>query len=162
MVTGVDHAWRIADRIRDAGFGEVFVIGGDHSPPPDGTCPQQRSSMTSRRGSLVCRLALRYPEGHPLIAPDRRVSDLAAKQPLVTTITTQLCFDADVIARWIGSIRAAGVSLPVLVGVPGVVDRRGSWNVRLVSASAHRCGSCAEPPQRIAAAAPCHLTSPTG
>ena len=37
---------------------------------------------------------------------------------------TQLCFDADALARWLARIREAGIELPVVVGLPGVVERR--------------------------------------
>jgi methylenetetrahydrofolate reductase (NADPH) len=37
---------------------------------------------------------------------------------------TQLCFDAEAVLAWIRETRQRGVRLPVLVGLPGVVDRR--------------------------------------
>jgi methylenetetrahydrofolate reductase (NADPH) len=65
-----------------------------------------------------------YPEGHPAIAPDALTAALLAKQRLASVLVTQICFDAAAIVRWIRQVRAAGVTLPVLIGLPGVVDRR--------------------------------------
>ena len=65
-----------------------------------------------------------YPEGHPLIPDDKLLAALKRKQPYATHLVTQLCFDAGALARWVGAIRAEGVELPVVVGLPGVVERR--------------------------------------
>jgi methylenetetrahydrofolate reductase (NADPH) len=65
-----------------------------------------------------------YPEGHAAI-PDDAI-DLALKQkaPLATHIITQICFDADATAAWAARIAAAGIDLPVRVGMPGPVNRQ--------------------------------------
>lgn len=65
------------------------------------------------------------PEGH-ILSPDltsdtaflRRKQDAGAD-----LIITQLTFDMDRFARWMDEIRAAGVTLPVAVGVMPVLDR---------------------------------------
>jgi hypothetical protein len=46
-----------------------------------------------------------------------------AKAPLADYVTTQMCFDPDAVRRWSDIIRARGVTLPVLIGTPGAVDR---------------------------------------
>ena len=38
-------------------------------------------------------------------------------------ISTHMCFDATRVRAWLQGIRAAGMTLPVRLGVPGVVDR---------------------------------------
>jgi methylenetetrahydrofolate reductase (NADPH) len=38
-------------------------------------------------------------------------------------VTTQLCFDPGAIVAWIDAARERGLTLPVLVGVPGAVGR---------------------------------------
>src|SRR5689334_19678648 len=45
------------------------------------------------------------------------------KSRLADYMTTQLCFDPDVLLRWVRGIRGAGIALPVLIGIPGRVDR---------------------------------------
>ena len=63
-----------------------------------------------------------YPEGHPVISPDRLRQSLLEKQTLATYVVTQMCFSPETIVDWIASIRADGVTLPIKVGVPGAVD----------------------------------------
>jgi methylenetetrahydrofolate reductase (NADPH) len=48
---------------------------------------------------------------------------LIRKQQLASYVTTQMCFSVPTLVSWIRDIRARGVELPVVVGVPGVVDR---------------------------------------
>jgi methylenetetrahydrofolate reductase (NADPH) len=70
-----------------------------------------------------------YPDGHPTI--DRSVlrDALHAKQALITDAgvaagaSTQMCFDADRIRGWLQVERSQGLTLPIHLGVPGVVDR---------------------------------------
>ena len=65
-----------------------------------------------------------YPEGHPLIdSADARERPRSRRAPIADYVTTQLCFDADAMLAWIRG-RDARDRLPVLAGVPGIVDRR--------------------------------------
>jgi methylenetetrahydrofolate reductase (NADPH) len=38
-------------------------------------------------------------------------------------MVTQMCFDAGSITSWLADMRSRGISLPVSVGLPGVMDR---------------------------------------
>jgi methylenetetrahydrofolate reductase (NADPH) len=54
---------------------------------------------------------------------------LHAKQSLLADAgvpgwcSTQMCFDADVIEKWIRAERMAGLTLPIHLGISGVVDK---------------------------------------
>lgn len=125
MVADHGHVERIAGRLRANRVAELFVIGGDQRPPL-GRYASGRELLDDL-APLVPGLRIGvpgYPEGHPSISDRRLLGELTAKQDLASTIVTQLCFDPAAIAGWADSIRAAGITLPVLVGVPGVVDRR--------------------------------------
>jgi methylenetetrahydrofolate reductase (NADPH) len=65
-----------------------------------------------------------YPEGHATIPPD--AIDLALKQKasVSTHIVSQICFDATTTSLWAGNIAAAGIDLPVYIGLPGPVSRQ--------------------------------------
>jgi methylenetetrahydrofolate reductase (NADPH) len=39
-------------------------------------------------------------------------------------MATQLCFDAQVLLRWLEGVRERGVTLPLYAGVPGPIERR--------------------------------------
>ena len=64
-----------------------------------------------------------YPEGHPAIDEHTLHQTLLDKQRYATYMVTQMCFDPEQIRRWLGEMRALGVSLPCWIGIPGVMDR---------------------------------------
>jgi methylenetetrahydrofolate reductase (NADPH) len=126
MVRDGDHLRGIVARLAAAGLGEAFVVGGDASPPV---------GKFSDAGDLLDALSALdhplsrigiggYPEGHPLIGDSLLLEALQHKQRHAAYIVTQMCFDAAALASWIGAIRAAGIWLPIVVGLPGVVERR--------------------------------------
>ncbi len=135
MLTGRSELERLVRRLDGTGIDEAFVIGGDATPP---------AGVYADAGDLLEELAGMahpfkrigiggYPEGHPLIADDLLLEALLRKQPHATHIVTQLCFDTDALVSWVGAIREAGVDLPVLVGLPGVVERRKLAEISLKS-----------------------------
>ena len=70
-----------------------------------------------------------YPDGHPFIDRAALHDALHAKQELFATAgvvgaaTTQMCFDPARIRTWLSVERCDGLTMPVVVGIPGVVDR---------------------------------------
>src|SRR5215203_5522567 len=40
-----------------------------------------------------------------------------------TYVVSNLCFDADTISTWLKRMRKRGITLPVLIGLPGPVER---------------------------------------
>ncbi len=135
MVTGRSQLERLVQRLEGAGISEAFVVGGDVTPP---------AGVYTDAGDLLEELAGLshpftrigiggYPEGHPLIADHLLLEALLRKQPFATHIVTQLCFDTDALVSWVESIREAGIDLPVLVGLPGVVERRKLAEISLKS-----------------------------
>lgn len=132
-VRDAEHADALLRTLARAGIGDVFVIGGDQ--------PQPAGAFASA-GELLELLAQHpqrpqsigiaaYPEGHPLIDEQALWAALARKSELADYITTQMCFDADRLLRWLHSVRDRGMGLPVLLGLPGIVDRRRLLDVSL-------------------------------
>ena len=65
-----------------------------------------------------------YPEGHPNI-PDAALLDaLQRKAPYADYMVSQLCFDAATLTGWLRTVREAGISLPVRVGVAAPLQTR--------------------------------------
>jgi methylenetetrahydrofolate reductase (NADPH) len=126
MVAGRGHLERLVQRLEASRIHEVFVIGGDADPPAGGYA--DAGDLLEELAGLAhpfIRVGIGgYPEGHPLIADDRLLEALRRKQPFASHVVTQLCFDAGALAEWTRDLRAAGVTLPVVVGLPGVVERR--------------------------------------
>jgi methylenetetrahydrofolate reductase (NADPH) len=126
MVRDRGHLNRLLDELADAGVHDVFVIGGDAT---------EVEGPYSSAGELLLHVAehprrprtigiAAYPEGHPLIDDRTLAAALEHKSRFATYATTQMCFDADVLLSWLRKARASGMSLPVMLGMPGVVDRR--------------------------------------
>jgi methylenetetrahydrofolate reductase (NADPH) len=44
------------------------------------------------------------------------------KEPMATYIVSQICFDPVTIQTWVARVRARGTTLPIWVGMPGIVD----------------------------------------
>jgi methylenetetrahydrofolate reductase (NADPH) len=125
MIEGRGELEEIVGRYAAAGVTESFVIGGDASPPAGRYAAA--ADLLDELADLdhpFARIGIGgYPEGHPLIADERLLEALRRKQPHADHIVTQLCFDAETLVRWIGSLRDAGLELPVTVGLPGAVER---------------------------------------
>jgi methylenetetrahydrofolate reductase (NADPH) len=117
------HLGELLERCRGAGITRAFVVGGD----------------TKDRGEIHDGLALLramdelghpfaeigvpgYPDGHIDVADERLTDVLLEKQRYAAYTTTQVCFEPRVIVSWIGRMRAAGVTLPVHLGAPGVTE----------------------------------------
>ncbi len=126
MITGRGHLERLVQRLDGAGIREVFVVGGDASPPAGGYA--DAGDLLEELAGLAhpfARIGIGgYPEGHPTISDDLLLEALRRKQPFASHIVTQICFDSEALVRWVRSIREAGIDLPVVVGLPGVVERR--------------------------------------
>ena len=126
MIADRGQLERIVAHLEDAGIHEALVVGGDASQPAGGYA--DAGDLLDELGTLSHSLARigvgGYPEGHPLIPAASLLEALRRKQRHADYITTQLCFDAEALARWVRDLREAGIRLPVVVGLPGVVERR--------------------------------------
>ncbi len=131
MVEGPDHAAKLAGWLREHELDEVYVIAGDAPEPAgpyEGALAFIRDLIDNDPG--VRRIGISgYPDGHAMIPPEVVEEQLHAKQALITEaglggwVSTQMCFDTDLIRSWLETERAAGLTFPVRLGVPGVVDR---------------------------------------
>jgi methylenetetrahydrofolate reductase (NADPH) len=126
MVRDRTHLDRLLGTLAKAGVDDVFVIAGD------------AASVAGEFASAVELLPhlaehpqrprtigiAAYPEGHPLIDDLTLIRALEAKSRYATYVTTQMCFDPETLVGWLRSMRDRGFALPVMFGLPGVVDRR--------------------------------------
>ncbi|MBA3876483.1 MAG: methylenetetrahydrofolate reductase [Anaerolinea sp.] len=109
--------------LRDAGIDRLFVVGGDPEEPGD--YPDALSVLREMAdlGVLPAEIGIGgYPDGHAFIPDEWLDAALAAKAPFASYLTTQLCFDPKAIATWIEGRRAAGITLPIKLGIPAVAQ----------------------------------------
>jgi methylenetetrahydrofolate reductase (NADPH) len=113
----------IIKRLDDGGVAQAFIVGGDGTPHGDYSDAFSLLRDMAEVGHPFLEVGITgYPEGHPAIPAEALRQAMHDKQPYATYIVTQMCFSPTVIADWVRSIRADGVTLPVKVGVPGAVD----------------------------------------
>ena len=125
QVRDKSHLHEIVDRLSAGRFEDVFIIGGDIAEPA-GTYDSSSALIADmvEMGNRPRRIGVAaYPEGHPLINREALMQALKAKQPLVNYMVTQICFDAQTIGKWLADVRSNGITLPVYIGIPGVLKR---------------------------------------
>jgi methylenetetrahydrofolate reductase (NADPH) len=120
----------IIKRLDDGGVMRVFVTGGDGQPHGDYVDALTVLGDMADLGHPFLEVGITgYPEGHPAIPGDRLRQAMLDKQAHATHIVTQMCFNPRAIVDWVTSVRAAGVELPVKVGVPGAIDTARLLNI---------------------------------
>lgn len=113
----------IIKRLDDGGVARVFVIGGDGEPRGAYVDAVGLLDDMAEVGHPFLEVGVAgYPEGHPQISAGRLMEALIEKQGHASHVVTQMCFEVAPIVGWVESARDAGVTLPVKVGIPGVVD----------------------------------------
>lgn len=131
MVEDRAHVTTLAARITALGLHEIFCIAGDREEP--GAYPDAmaflRELLDVAAGDITAVGVGSYPDGHAFIPTDALRTALLEKQALFAEAgvaghaSTQMCFSTDTIRAWIRAERAAGLEMPIHLGVPGVVDR---------------------------------------
>jgi methylenetetrahydrofolate reductase (NADPH) len=119
------HLTEVVSRLSAAGIDQAVVIGGD-GDAPDGPYATALDLLRAMRDTPHPPRATvgAYPEGHPLVSSDELFDALRAKQSYAEAMTTQMCFSSRVLAKWLREVRAQGIELPAVIGVPGRVDRQ--------------------------------------
>ena len=115
----------------EAGVDEALLLaGGLPSPAGDYNSSMQliESGLFDKAGFKRLHVA-GHPEGNKDIDPDgsnKNVSEaLSWKQEFSNrtdasmAITTQFCFDANVVKKWADTIKDSGIDLPIHIGIAG-------------------------------------------
>ncbi len=111
----------------DAGVARCLLIAGDLATPAGPFADSAsiiQTGLLEHSGIKVVGIG-GHPEGHPVMSSDERWQALERKcqsieaRGMAPLIVTQFAFDADAVLAWLEALRARGISVPVLVGVPG-------------------------------------------
>ena len=114
----------LLDRLLAAGVKELFVPAGDADEPAGEF--EGAAALLSAMGPGRARFEgigiTGYPESHHIISDEETIKAMSEKAAMATHVISQVCFDAEVIADWIASVRARGIALPIVLGMPGCVE----------------------------------------
>ena len=119
------HLADIVARLTAAGISDIFVPGGDADPPAGRFhSALELLEQLAEMGRPFARVGITgYPESHPKIDDDITIQSMWDKRRHAAYLVSNLCFDPATLRRWIMRVRARGVTLPLLVGLAGPVDR---------------------------------------
>ena len=125
MISGRSELAEISARMREAGVTTVFVPGGDQDPPAGSyTAALDLLEDLKELGGPFAEVGITgYPDSHPTISDDLTIQSMWDKRHHATHIVSNLNFDPAVIAAWVDRLRARGVTMPMLLGIPGPIDR---------------------------------------
>lgn len=124
MIAGPGELAEIVSRLRGAGITKVFVPGGDADPAGGYDSALQVLTELAHLGHPFADVGIAgYPESHPGIHDDLTIQAMWDKRRCATELVSNLTFDPRVLSSWVRRIRARDVRLPLLVGVPGPVER---------------------------------------
>lgn len=125
MISGKSELGEIVDRLKGYGIDNVFVPAGDADPPAgEYTGSLGVLEQLTEMGRPFTHVGITgYPESHPSIEDDITIQSMWDKRFHATYVVSNLCFDADTIDTWLHRMRKRGITLPVLIGLPGPVER---------------------------------------
>jgi methylenetetrahydrofolate reductase (NADPH) len=125
MVAGRQQLGEIVARLQGAGVSAVFVPAGDADPVDGGYAGSVEllQDLADLGNPFVHVGVTGYPESHPIITDDVTVQAMWDKRHHATQIVSNLTLDPKVVVGWVERVRARGVQTPILVGMPGPVER---------------------------------------
>jgi methylenetetrahydrofolate reductase (NADH) len=125
LIRDAAHLRDVVARLTALGTDDIFVPAGDADPPTgEFTSALDVLEQLAELGNPFARVGITgYPETHPKIEDDVTVQSMWDKRRHATYIVSNLCFDPATLRQWITRIRRRGVTLPLLVGLAGPVER---------------------------------------
>lgn len=124
MVTGRSELTEICARLTGKGISRVFVPGGDADAAGDYPDALSLLEDLAALGRPFAHVGITgYPESHPTIDDDLTVQSMWDKRRYATHVVSNLTFDPAVIRDWVHRMRRRGITMPLLLGIPGPVDR---------------------------------------
>ena len=124
MVSGRTELTEIVARLTGKGITRIFVPGGDADPAGDYPDALSLLEDLAELGHPFAQVGITGdPEPHPTIHDDLTVQSMWDKRRYATHIVSNLTFDPAVIRDWVRRLRNRGVTMPLLLGIPGPVER---------------------------------------
>ncbi|MFN8097368.1 MAG: methylenetetrahydrofolate reductase [Dermatophilaceae bacterium] len=125
MIHGRSELGEIVDRLTAARIDSIFVPGGDATPEEG--CYHSAADLLDDLATMTHPFSTigvtGYPESHPTIHDDVTIQAMWDKRRHATQIVSNMTFDAAGTAKWVERVRKRGVGIPILIGLPGPVER---------------------------------------
>ena len=114
----------IVDRLAGLGLTELFVPGGDELHPGEFLDALSMLKALDKLDHPFTRIGITgYPESHPSISDDITIQAMWDKRNHATHVVSNLTFDPKIVEVWLRRVRARGITQPLLLGIPGPIDR---------------------------------------
>ncbi|MBB3045533.1 methylenetetrahydrofolate reductase [Nocardioides sp. LMS-CY] len=124
MISGRTELAEISERLVGKQISRIFVPGGDADPAGDYPDALALLEDLAALGRPFAHVGITgYPESHPTIDDDLTVQSMWDKRRYATHVVSNLTFDPGVIRDWVHRMRRRGITMPLLLGVPGPVER---------------------------------------
>lgn len=130
MVRDQAHVDELANWFTQAGITKMFLVGGDAEEPGEfNDAVELLAALLEREHGLDTIGVTSYPDSHAFISDEALHKALFDKQALLAEAgvagyaSTQMCFDPDTITGWLRTERDNGLTLPIHLGLAGVVDK---------------------------------------
>ncbi|MCP4225960.1 MAG: hypothetical protein GY773_21705, partial [Actinomycetia bacterium] len=130
LVRDQTHTKELAEWFHSNGVSRIFLVGGDSEEPGQYfDSVEFLTDLLDTDHGLTTIGFTAYPDGHALIDNEKIHQALHDKQRLLTEAgvegycSTQMCFDPNPVSRWLRASRSDGLTMPVHLGLSGVVDR---------------------------------------
>ncbi len=124
MISGRSELSEIAERLTGKGITRIFVPGGDAEPAGDYADALSLLVDLTALGSPFEHVGVAgYPESHPTVSDDLTVQAMWDKRSHATHLVSNLTFDPGAVRDWVRRMRSRGVTTPLLLGLPGPVER---------------------------------------
>src|SRR5215510_4109321 len=118
------HLARLVDKMRQGGITNVFVPGGEESVLGSYASGVALLDDLAELDHGLSHVGVPcYPDGHVEIDGKTLYDALLHKQQKIATyMVSQLVFKPEKIFSWLREMRTRGITLPLMIGVPGVIS----------------------------------------
>lgn len=130
MIRDQAHVNELANWFTQAGITKMFLVGGDAEEPGEfNDAVELLAALLELDHGLETIGVTAYPDSHAFIGDEALHKALFDKQALLADAgiagyaSTQMCFDPATISGWLKAERDNGLTLPVHLGLAGVVDK---------------------------------------